>query len=82
MIRTSYRVVDARSDKPISTEAIVQTFSPEAAAKSALGLDLVRSGRKLDLAARVYWQNAGQPLSLVRLYLRAEAKLPARNSNL
>ncbi|WP_158409498.1 hypothetical protein [Devosia psychrophila] len=44
--------------------------SPEAAARKALGIDLVRSGAKRDLRAKVYFQHPGQSLSMVRLYAK------------
>ncbi|MGB3337814.1 MAG: hypothetical protein WBA73_11600 [Devosia sp.] len=62
----SYRVVDARTE---AADILVEGVStPEAAVKEALGLSVFRSGSQKDLVARVYWQNIGQPMSMVRLY--------------
>lgn len=67
----TYRVVDVRGDIDEATETIIAgARSPEDAARQALGLDLVRSGRRKDLIARVYWQSPGQPMNMVRLYRR------------
>lgn len=65
---TTYRVVDTRPGAPIKPGITVEARSPETAAKSALDLDLVRAGPKRNLAARVYWTNQGQPMTMVRLY--------------
>ena len=71
MTRT-YRVVDLRTGIAVPSEIIVEgENSPERAAKKALGLDLVRSGSKRDLTARVYWQVPDQPLNMVRLYTKS-----------
>jgi hypothetical protein len=67
----TYRVVDVRSDVIDPTETtIVGARSPEDAARQALDLELVRSGRRKDLVARIYWQPPGQPMNMVRLYRR------------
>lgn len=67
----SYRVVDKRSAAEVSDSIIVDgVSSPEAAARKALGLDLVRSGSKKDLVAQVYWQLAPDSVNMVRLYSR------------
>lgn len=69
----SYRVIDLRTSSVASGETIVEAGSPEDAARQALGLDLVRSGRRSDIKARVYFQSSGaQPISMVRLYGKAE----------
>lgn len=65
-----YRVVDARG-VTIQAEHIVDAHTPEAAAKTAFGLDLVRSGRIRDLVARIYWQPPGSPKNMVRLYAKS-----------
>lgn len=65
-----YRVVDARG-QTIAGEHTVSANTPEAAARQALGMDLVRSGRKADLVARIYWQLNDEPKNMVRLYSRA-----------
>jgi hypothetical protein len=36
-------------------------------------LQLVRSGRKAALVARVYWKNGDQPTNMVRLYSKSES---------
>lgn len=67
----TYRVVDVRSDVIDPTETIIiGARSPEDAVQQALALDVVRSGQRKDLVARVYWQSPGQPLNMVRLYRR------------
>lgn len=68
-----YRVVDLRTDTIDPTEhTVAKAKSPEEAALVALGESLVRSGRRQDLRARVYFQNEGQPMTMVRLYRRVE----------
>jgi hypothetical protein len=69
---TIYRVIDARPGTSGRAESTVEASTPEAAGKLTLGLDMVRGGRNSDLVARVYWTDPGQPMSMVRLYLRAE----------
>ena len=70
----TYRVVDVRSDVIDPTETIIiGARSPEDAVQQALALDVVRSGQRKDLVARVYWQSPGQPLNMVRLYRRVMA---------
>jgi hypothetical protein len=67
----TYRVVNVRDDVIDPTEIIIAgARSPEDAARQALGIDLVRSGQRKDLIARVYWQSPGQPMNMVRLYRR------------
>ena len=75
----SFRVVDARLNTQAS-DVTAEASSPEGAARSALGLDLVRSGQKEDLAARVYWSDKGQPMRMVRLYLRVQDRLNHRGA--
>jgi hypothetical protein len=68
----SYRVVDLRSPDTESLDIMIEgARSPEDAVRQALGLEVVRSGAKRDLVARVYWQTMGQPVNMVRLYSRA-----------
>jgi hypothetical protein len=70
----TYRVVDVRDDIIDPKEIIITgARSPEDAARQALDVDLVRSGQRKDLAARVYWQSLGQPMNMVRLYRRVAA---------
>lgn len=68
----SFRVVDLRQDAlVIDTDIIVEgVLSPEAAVRDVLGIQVVRSGAKRDLVAKVYWQPVGQPLTMVRLYAK------------
>lgn len=67
----AYRVVDLRIDPSNGGDVIIEgARTPEDAAREALGLKLIRSGSKRDLAARVYWQHSGQPLNMVRLYTK------------
>jgi hypothetical protein len=67
----TYRVVDVRSDIIDPQETIITgARTPEDAARQALDLDVVRSGQRKDLVARVYWQPSGQPMNMVRLYRR------------
>ena len=65
----SYRVVDLRTGVIDATGHIVDGVnSPEAAARDVLHIDVVRSGARKDLVARVYWQTMGSPVNMVRLY--------------
>ncbi len=67
----TYRVVDVRSDIIDPIEIFISSArSPEDAARQALGIEVVRSGQRKDLVARVYWQSLGQPMNMVRLYRR------------
>jgi hypothetical protein len=68
---TEFRVVDLL-DGEITKEILVEAVSPEAAAKKALGVDLVRSARKSLVRAKVYFCHPGTTPSMVRLYVRAE----------
>lgn len=71
----NYRVIDLRTDTVQPQEIIIEgENSPERAALKALGLELVRSGSNRDLKARVYWQAAGQPMNMVRLYTKVSAR--------
>ncbi len=68
----TYRVVDARNSDEDAVDILVEGVrSPEDAVRQALGIDVVRSGARKDLVARVYWQTLGQPMNMVRLYSRA-----------
>lgn len=67
---TEYRVIDLQTETINPEPKTVMASSPEKAAEQALGLHLVRSGSKRDLRARVYCQQAGQPLTMVRLYTK------------
>lgn len=70
---TRYRIVDL-TDKTIHPDSLTVevTGPPELAAKKALGIKVVRGGNRRDLVARVYWQNAGYPMTMVRLYRQHE----------
>lgn len=68
----SYRVVDLRIPEQDALDVVIENArSPEDAVRQTLGLEVVRSGSKRDLVARVYWQTLGQPMNMVRLYSRA-----------
>lgn len=67
---TLYRVVLPTEGADAAGTAVEET-SPERAASRLLGIDLVRSGAKATLAAKVYFQHPGQSPSMVRLYGRA-----------
>lgn len=69
-----YRVIDLANPAIDPDERIVQSTSPERAVMEALGVEVVRSGSKRDLRARVYFQYPGQPLSMVRLYSKLEGR--------
>ena len=73
---TQYRVIDLASSAIDPDERIVQSTSPERAVLEVLGVEVVRSGSKRDLRARVYFQHPGQPISMVRLYSKAGPQLP------
>lgn len=67
----TYRVIDVRSDVIDAAETTIEgARSPEDAVRQALGEEVVRSGNRKDLVARVYWQTTGQPVTMVRLYRR------------
>lgn len=68
---TEYRVIDLQTETIDPQPKTVKAVSREKAAELALGLELVRSGAKRDLRARVYCQQPGQPLTMVRLYTKA-----------
>ena len=74
-----YRVIDLSSSAIDPDERVVRSTSPERAVLEALGVEVVRSGSKRDLRARVYFQHPGQPLTMVRLYSKGgnSAKLGA-----
>lgn len=66
-----FEVIDLRSDTIETSEIVENVSSPEEAARKALGIDVFRSGRKHNLVARVYWQRAGEPKNMVRLYAKS-----------
>ena len=65
-----YRIIDLHTETIDPEPKTVQSTSPEKAAEMVLGLELVRRGAKKDLRARVYYQHAGQPVTMVRLYTK------------
>jgi hypothetical protein len=65
---TDYRVVDLRQDPAATDGVAIGASSPEAAALRVLGIELVRSGARNELAAKVYWQIDDHPVNMVRLY--------------
>lgn len=68
----TYRVIDLRNSLENAAEITIEgARSPEDAVRQALGIHVARSGRRQDLVARVYWQPAGQPVNMVRLYTRS-----------
>lgn len=67
----TYRVLDMRASVSDATEITIESArSPEEAVRQALDTDVVRSGHRRDIVARVYWQPQGQPITMVRLYRR------------
>lgn len=75
-----FRVLDLTLEVEEQQPIVVKAASPEHAAKIALGTDLVRSGAKRDLRARVYFQHPGQSLSMVRLYTKVDDRRPSGTS--
>jgi hypothetical protein len=71
---TEYRIIDLDVETIDPDEIVVRASSPERAVRDALGIDVVRSGSRRDLRVRVYFQHPGQPLSMVRLYTKADAR--------
>jgi hypothetical protein len=66
-----YRVTDLRTEAEDAFDVLVESArSPEDAVRIALGLEVVRSGAKANLAARVHWERVGQPEHTVELYRR------------
>jgi stage V sporulation protein SpoVS len=66
-----YRVTDLRPEAEDAFDLLVDSArSPEHAAMQALGLEVVRSGTKANLIARVYWERIGQDELGVDLYLK------------
>lgn len=68
----NYRIIDLRSDIIDAGGLVVDgVASPEDAARQALGIEVTRTGPRVDLVARVYWQPIGRPMNMVRLYRKA-----------
>ena len=66
-----YRVTDLRPEAEDDFEVLVDSArSPEDAVRTALGLEVVRSGAESNLVARVHWERVGHPDHSVELYLR------------
>lgn len=73
LMEGQYRVVDLRSEKAAPDELIVdRARSPEDAAKIALGIHLVRSGKSKDLPAKVYFVDRSDVMNMVRLYRKSQ----------
>jgi len=65
---TTYEVLDIRPSSSGERQSI-SAKTPEAAASSLLGMELVRSGSPRELTAKVYWQKASDTAkNVVRLY--------------
>jgi hypothetical protein len=63
----SFRVIDLRAGRePVEVE--VDASSPEEAGMKVFGEKLVRSGSRKHCWAKVYYQFAGQPPCMIRLY--------------
>jgi hypothetical protein len=68
---TIFKVVDLNSDAAGRDPQVVEgAINAEEAARKALGADLVRSGSKQNLRARVYYQKPGAAMTMVRLYTK------------
>lgn len=64
-----YRVVDLRTEVANEFDILIDgVSSPEEACRQALGIQVMRSGHRKNLVARVYFQVMGQPVTMVRLY--------------
>jgi hypothetical protein len=63
-----FRIVDVSGATISPSSPILKALSPEAAAREHFGFEVVRSGHRKDLVARVYWQLSNQPMSMVRMY--------------
>lgn len=74
---SEFRVIDLQTEIICPDLKIVVARSPEHAALVALGLQLVRSGSKNNLRARVYYQHPGHPVNMVRLYSKVAGRLTA-----
>lgn len=72
-MQREYRVVDLSTGSIDPEQRLVKASSPENAALEILGHELVRSGAKKDLAARVYWAETNGPTNMVRLYRKVDS---------
>ncbi len=68
----TYRVIDLRQES--APETAIHAHTPEAAASSVLGVEVVRGGNRRALVAKVY-SDSDSGLSMVRLYSRAEGRI-------
>ncbi|WEK03220.1 MAG: hypothetical protein P0Y65_13530 [Candidatus Devosia phytovorans] len=73
-MKRSFRVVDLQDDAAGVELGKFEGASPELAARSALNLDVVRSGARADLVAKVYFENVDGAINMVRMYRRVESK--------
>jgi hypothetical protein len=74
LVDGQFKVVNVRPIHDNAEEIIVsKVATPELAAKSALGMNLMRSGKPGDLQARVYFIDPTGSLNMVRLYRRLGA---------
>ena len=67
----TYRVVDLVRSEATPIE-VIGVRSAAAAARQALGMDLVRSGNPRNLQAKVYYRNAYGVMTMVRLYRKVD----------
>ncbi|HEY8358425.1 MAG TPA: hypothetical protein VIL30_13290 [Ramlibacter sp.] len=66
-----YRVKDLRPEAEDSFDVLVDSArSPEDAVRTALGLEVVRSGAKANLVAQVHWERLGLADHRIDLYLK------------
>jgi len=68
----NYRVIDLQTEIIDPNPRIVEASSPERAVELVLGLQLVSTGLRRNLRARVYCHRLGHPISMVRLYTATE----------
>ena len=80
---SSYTVHDVRPNATGTAGTfVVDAHSPEDAAMRALGLDLVRTGHKNDMQAKVFFKVNGRAEVLVRLYSKnPSAGMPPLRQN-
>lgn len=65
-----FHVIDLHIEGADPEPKIVLARTAEKAAALVLGVELVRSGHRRDLRAKVYYQPSGQPTTMVRLYTK------------
>lgn len=67
----TFRVVSIDADGENGNAHIVRAATPESAAASGLGLDVVRgASKRAKPVAKVYWQDGPHQTNMVRLYAR------------